>query len=167
VVGKGLTEFTARDCYRASPVRGRDQAKAALADLEELGWIRQVGGQWGKGGRNSPTYVVNPIATLNDTATPEVENGSDQSCVTPVAQVGRDAGRDDDTQVDPAEDTESGGEDVMRRSGSSALKGGSKTPSFVGEKAPERARERIPEDTRDTATQPIAPYDPSARPDEF
>ncbi len=47
---------------KRAPVRDGNRVKAALAEMEDTGWLRRIGGRaGGKGGRQREDYTVNPM----------------------------------------------------------------------------------------------------------
>jgi hypothetical protein len=159
--------FTARECYRDLHLRA-ETAKVALALLEELGWVRQVSGEFGRGGKPTPRFRVNPVVTLGDTAVtqPSEDPPAEQchSCVTDTAPVSGE----ENPQVDPPDDTESNGSSVLRHRVTSGHRYLSEDSLYLLE----NERKSEPPDTRDTgdtasSQDPAPPPDPEPRPDEM
>lgn len=161
-----VESFTGRQAYKEGPLRNSAQAQEILALLEEHGWVQQVSGVWGKGGRSSPEFAVHPLVPQRATARHSSDSGPVASCGT--AENGHRS--EMNSQVSTGEDNEMTRDDVLCPSGSSGLKGISNQTlslfTHTRTQEPPATADTGPQQPDDTA-QTIEPYDPNARPDEL
>lgn len=165
--------FTARDCYRDLHLRAT-ALRPAMELLADFGWVRQVGGEWGKGKGEAPRYrshvslvqdatSVDSTVTLGSEApgTPDSERVADESPSPDVTAT------NPDLSPSPPEDPE-----INRGEGQShVVTGVSKDISDISLSVSDlpHISECEPDPVTTVTPPPRRPYvpDPNARPDVF